>query len=57
LEIINYESSLYRRTCGLSKLVWVLKVGGQLAMFYIHQINGVNSRNGVHVIIISIFLN
>ena len=37
--------SLYRRTHSLSRLAWSW-VGGRLALFYIHQINRVNSRNG-----------
>ena len=35
--------------CGglIAEVVWLgLKVGGQLAPFYIHQVNRVNSRNG-----------
>jgi len=36
---------LYRRTHGLSHLAWSW-VSGHLALFYIHQMNRVNSRNG-----------
>jgi len=38
-------SSLYRRTHSLNRLAWSW-VGGRLALFYIYQMNRVNSRNG-----------
>ena len=38
--------SLYRRTHSLSRLAWSW-VGGHLAPVYIHQMNRVNSRNGL----------
>jgi len=40
-----HSGNLYRRTHSLSRLVWSW-VGGCLALFYIHQMNRVNSRNG-----------
>jgi len=39
------SASLYRQTHSLNDLAWSW-VGGRLAPFYIHQMNGVNSRNG-----------
>jgi len=39
------SGSLYRQTHSLSRLAWSW-VGGNLALFYIHQMNRVNSRNG-----------
>jgi len=39
------SGSLYMRTHSLSRVAWSW-VGGRLAPFYIHQMNGMNSRNG-----------
>jgi len=39
------SGSLYRQTHGLSRLAWSW-IGGRLALFYIHQMNRVNSHNG-----------
>jgi len=39
------SGSLYRQTHSLSRLAWS-SVGGRLALFYINQMNRVNSRNG-----------
>jgi len=54
------SGSLYRQTYSLRRLAWSW-VGGRLALFYIHQMNRVNSRNGdstinilLDIIIISI---
>ena len=40
-----WQPVAYRRTHRLSRLAWSW-VGGRLALFYIHQMNRVNSRNG-----------
>jgi len=39
------SGSLYRQTHSLSRLAWSW-VSGRLALFYIHQMNRVNSHNG-----------
>jgi len=39
------SGSPYRRTHSLSRLAWSW-FGGRLALFYIHQMNRVNYRNG-----------
>jgi len=46
MAIVGVDSgSLYRRTHSLSRLAWFW-VGGHLALFCIHHMNRVNSRNG-----------
>jgi len=42
--------------CGLTAQVWWfgLRVGGRLALFYIHQMNRVNSSNGLAVVMTAV---
>ena len=49
------SGSLYRRTHSLSRLAWFW-VGGRLAPFYIHQMNRVNSRSTVNIVLVIIII-